>query len=76
LEKSGEKIKLKMAKVKKLTRDLSDKIIGGVASGFANYFNIDPTMMRAIFVIVIILTGLAPGIITYLILWILIPGKH
>jgi len=51
-------------------RNADDKIIGGVCSGLANYFNIDPAIIRIIFVL-LFFTG--PGFILYIILWVAIP---
>ncbi len=55
---------------KRLYRDTEDKLIGGVASGIAAYFNIDPLWVRLLFVLSIF-TTLGPFI--YLILWIALP---
>ncbi len=57
-------------RTKRLYRDPEDKIIGGVASGIAAYFNIEPIWVRLIFV-VSIFTTLGPFI--YLILWLAVP---
>lgn len=57
---------------RKLVRDPNDKILGGVCSGIANYFNIDRTLIRvpfAIFSFFLVLWG----VILYSILWIIIP---
>ncbi len=56
---------------KKLYRDGKDKILGGVASGLANYVGIDATWMRIILIILLFPGGLS--IWTYLILWIIVP---
>ncbi len=45
----------------------------GVCSGLANYFDIDPTVMRVIFVISVF--GLGTGILAYLILAVVMPSK-
>ena len=58
---------------KKLYRSNSDKMIGGVAGGLAEYFDIDSTLMRVIFVIITLLGG--SGVIAYIILWIVIPER-
>ncbi len=55
----------------KLYRSNTDKVIAGVCGGLANYFNIDPTIIRLIFVIIALSGGI--GIIAYLIFWIIIP---
>jgi phage shock protein PspC (stress-responsive transcriptional regulator) len=57
---------------RRLYRNADDKIIGGVASGLANYFNIDPVIMRIIFVVLLFFGG---GFLLYIILWIVIPAK-
>jgi phage shock protein PspC (stress-responsive transcriptional regulator) len=57
----------------RLYRDSNDKIIGGVCSGIANYTNVDPVVVRLVFAILGFATGL--GILTYIILWIILPTK-
>ncbi len=52
-------------------RNPDDKVIAGVASGIASYFNIDPVFVRVIFVILAIFNGL--GLIAYIVLWIAMP---
>lgn len=56
----------------RLYRSTSEAMVGGVAAGLANYFKTDPTIVRAAFVILTILTGGA-FIVPYLILWLLVP---
>ena len=63
-----------MASHKKLYRSVKDKKIGGVSAGLANYFNIDPTIVRVIFVNLLLPGGL-PGFIPYIVLWAVIPSK-
>ena len=58
---------------KKLYRSVTDKMIGGVAGGIAEYFEIDPVIIRLIFVLAVIFGG--SGILAYIILWIIIPQK-
>jgi len=57
--------------IKKLYRNRHDKMIGGVASGLADYFEVDPVIIRALFIIVTIAYGI--GIISYIVLWIVMP---
>jgi phage shock protein PspC (stress-responsive transcriptional regulator) len=57
--------------VKKLYRNPDDKILGGVSSGIAAYFAIDPTIIRLLFIIFIFVGG--SGIIAYIILWAITP---
>ena len=56
---------------RRLERDPDNKIIAGVASGVANYFGLDPTVVRVIWALTLLLGGL--GVIVYLILWIVMP---
>jgi phage shock protein PspC (stress-responsive transcriptional regulator) len=56
----------------RLYRDASDKFLGGVCSGIANYMNVDPAIVRLLFAI-ITFGGFGMGIIIYLALWIILP---
>ncbi len=58
----------------RLYRDGSDKFLGGVCAGIANYMNVDPAIVRLIFAI-ITFGGFGTGIIIYLALWIILPVK-
>lgn len=58
----------------RLYRDSSDKMIGGVCAGLANYLNIDPAIVRILFAI-ITFGGFGLGILAYIILWIVLPAK-
>ena len=60
-----------MASGKKLMRDVDNKMIGGVASGFAAYFNVDITLVRIIFCLLLLFYGFM--IPAYIIMWIVIP---
>ena len=57
---------------KRLYRSSRDSKIAGVCGGLAEYFNIDPTIIRVIFVL-LLLPGGFPGFIPYVILWIVVP---
>ena len=56
---------------KRLFRDGDNKILGGVSYGIANYFNVDPAIIRIVFIISLFLGGF--GLITYILLWISVP---
>jgi len=49
-------------------------MIGGVCGGIAEYFGIDPVLVRIIAVILLLPGGL-PGLLPYLILWAVVPKK-
>lgn len=56
---------------RRLYRDSEDVVIAGVASGIAAYFDIDPVIVRILFIISIFFSGV--GILAYLILWLAVP---
>lgn len=56
---------------KRLTRDTNNKIIGGVCSGIANYFDVDPVLIRVIFAVA--LFGFGVGPLAYILLLIIVP---
>lgn len=56
-----------------LRRSRHDRWIGGVVGGLAEFFGLDPTLARIIYVLVSIVSVAFPGILVYIILWILIP---
>ncbi len=58
---------------KKLYRSRKDKIIGGVCGGLAKYFEIDPVLIRILFVLLTLFH--LSGVFIYLILLILIPQE-
>jgi len=50
-------------------------MIGGVLAGFSEYFNMDPTLLRVIYVIVSLISAGFPGLLIYLICWAVIPEE-
>ncbi len=58
---------------KRLARSNTDRIIAGVCGGIANYLNIDPTLIRLGFVLLILVGGVSPLI--YLLLWAIMPSE-
>ena len=60
--------------MKRLYRSETDKKIAGVCGGLARYFNIDTTIIRLIFV-VLLLPGWLPGFLPYIVMWIVIPSE-
>ena len=64
----------KSIKGRKLTRSKKNRIVAGICSGFANYFDMDPTVVRVLWVVLSFL-GFGTGVLLYLIFWIIIPEK-
>lgn len=61
--------------MKKIYRSKSQRMISGVCGGIAHYFNIDPTIVRLVWVLVSIFSTAIPGLIIYLICVIVIPDE-
>ena len=57
----------------KLHRSTTNRIIAGVCGGFAEWLGWNPTTFRVLFVVVSILSAAFPGILVYLILWLVMP---
>lgn len=58
---------------RKLYRSRANRTIAGVCCGLADYFGVDPTLIRVIFVLLNLLGG--AGIVLYLLLWIIVPNE-
>lgn len=58
-----------------LRRSRSNRLLAGVVAGLANYVGMDATLARVIYVIGSILSAAFPGVLVYLILWVLIPEE-
>ncbi len=56
---------------RKLQRSRRDKKIGGVCAGFAEYFDLDATVIRVVWLLCLLLAG--TGLLAYIIAWIVIP---
>ena len=58
---------------KPLRRSRSNRMIAGVIAGLADYFGIDVTLARVIYVVVSALSAAFPGAVVYALLWLVIP---
>lgn len=65
-----------MAAKKRLYKSEENKIVSGVIGGIGEYFDIDPTILRLIWLVVTVFTGFAPGVIIYLVAIIVVPQKR
>jgi phage shock protein C len=61
---------------RRLRRSRKDRWLGGVCGGIAEYFVLDPTLIRVLYVLVSVLSVVFPGAIVYILLWILIPARE
>ena len=64
-----------MANAKKLVRS-TNKVITGVCGGIAEYFEVDPTLVRICYVALSIFSAAFPGILLYIIMLILMPQSN
>lgn len=53
-----------------------DRVIGGVLGGLAKYFGWDPAIVRLVYVILSVASIGFPGILVYLILWVVMPEEY
>ena len=60
--------------MKKLYKS-KDKIVTGVIGGIGDYFKVDPTVLRLAFVLLVIFTGLFPGVFFYIIAALVVPKR-
>jgi phage shock protein C len=58
-----------------LRRSRTDRMIGGVVAGLANYMGMDVSIARILFVLISIFSAAFPGILVYILCWILIPEE-
>ncbi|MEF3080977.1 PspC domain-containing protein [Luteimonas sp. SMYT11W] len=56
-----------------LSRTREDRVIAGVVGGIARRYGWNPTIVRALFVIVSVVSAAFPGLLAYLLLWMLMP---
>jgi phage shock protein C len=56
---------------RKLYRSQTNRMVAGVCGGLAEYFNVDPTLIRILFVVLTVFGG--AGLVLYLAMWILVP---
>ena len=65
-----------MEKNKKLFRSKKDRFLAGICAGIGEYLGVDPTIVRVVFVLLTLATGIFPGLLFYFILWVIIPEKQ
>ena len=60
-------------KPRRLTRSNRNKMIAGVCGGLAEYLDMDPTVVRVLYILVSILSAAFPGVVAYIVLMFLMP---
>jgi len=61
---------------KKLYRSQDKKMLGGVCGGLSEYLDVDPNLIRIIFVAIGLFSAVIPMVIFYLIAWAIVPLKE
>ena len=64
-----------MDEPKKLYRPRQGRMLSGVCAGLANYFGMDPTLVRVIYAILSVCTAIITGVLIYFILLLIIPEE-
>lgn len=62
--------------MKRLRRSNKNKMIAGVCGGLAEYFDMDPTLMRVLYILASILSTAFPGLLVYLVMWVIVPKSE
>lgn len=62
--------------MKKLHRSEKNKVFAGVIGGIAEYMDVDPVILRLVWIFLILATGIIPGVIAYFIAILVVPKKR
>jgi len=62
-------------KVKRLYRSTENRVIAGVCGGIGEYLGVDPVIIRLVWILLTIFTAFFPGIIAYILAWLIMPEK-
>lgn len=60
---------------KQLFRSRSNTMLGGVLGGIGEYFGVDPTLVRVVYVALSVFSAGFPGLLLYLLMWLIIPQR-
>jgi len=72
----GVKLVVMAEEVKRLYRSKKNRVFAGICGGVGEYFNVDPVLIRLIWVLVVIFTGFFPGVLAYIIAIFIVPEKR
>ncbi len=62
--------------MKRLYKSKENRVVSGVIGGIGEYFEVDPTLLRVFWILIVVLTGFVPGIIAYIIMALVMPHKN
>lgn len=60
---------------KRLYRSRDNRILAGVMGGIGDYFDIDPALIRLVYLLVTVFTGIAPGVLVYIVAILIVPVR-
>lgn len=60
---------------KKLFRSRENKVFTGICGGLGEYMNVDPVFLRLLWLLVVIFSGIVPGVVAYILAIFVIPKK-
>ena len=61
-----------MEEPRKLYRSRNQRMLAGVCGGLAEYFNVDATLIRVLFLVLAVFGG--SGLVIYVVMWLIVPG--
>lgn len=61
--------------MKKLYKSDQNKVVAGIIGGIGEYFDVDPVILRLAWVLIVVFTGLMPGLIAYIFAGLIIPKR-
>lgn len=64
-----------MTETKKLYRSNTNKVFAGICGGLGEYFEVDPIVIRLFWMLTVILSGVFPGLIAYIIALFIVPKR-
>ena len=59
--------------IKKLYRSKTNKVFAGICGGLGEYYDVDPTVLRLFWLLLVIFSGIFPGLIAYILAILLVP---
>ncbi|MDO8600136.1 MAG: PspC domain-containing protein [bacterium] len=62
--------------IKRLHRSKDNKIFAGIIGGLGEYFDVDPVLLRLIWILIVLSTAIAPGVFTYIIAYFIVPESR
>ena len=62
--------------MKRLYRNKENRVFAGIIGGLGEYFEVDPVILRLLWLVILIATGILPGVIVYLAAIFIVPEHH